>query len=214
MRKCLDCGAVLNDIDMKCTQCGSKNLSVIESQTVKNPIKKGSVIKLIALALAVVIAISAVISGAFIVVRNTQTASVVAGVKAMVSGDLDGYVESFYERFQDDVRSYLWSSDSADDFKDSREKKLIEQYGEDYKIYVKCVAVRDCSKNTVVSLNRDYSKYEAEIDDAKYVTVTVFITGSNSELVTSTTMYSVKIDGKWTMFEDFGTSDDTQQEAQ
>ncbi|MEE1018035.1 MAG: hypothetical protein UH824_00965, partial [Acutalibacteraceae bacterium] len=116
--------------------------------------------------------------------------------------------------YQDDVRSYVWSSDSADDFKDSRIKEMIETYGDDYEIYVKCVDVRDCSKNTVALLNSDYSKYEAEIQDAKYVTVSIFITGSNSELATSTTLYSIKIDGKWTMFEDFITADDESQEEQ
>ena len=75
--------------------------------------------------------------------------------------------------------------------------------------------MRDCSDNTVKSLNNDYSKYEAEIQDAKYVTATIFITGSNSELVTSTTLYSVKIDGKWTLFEDFGAVNaESQQEEQ
>ena len=214
MRKCLDCGAVLEDIDMKCAECGSKNLSAIESDKPKNPMKKSTLIKLICAVVAGIIIIGIIISGAMIVIRNTQTAPVVAGVKAMVSGDLDGYVGEFYEGYQDDVRSYVWSSDSADDFKDSRIKEMIETYGDDYEIYVKCVDVRDCSKNTVALLNSDYSKYEAEIQDAKYVTVSIFITGSNSELVTSTTLYSIKIDGKWTMFEDFITADDESQEEQ
>lgn len=214
MRKCLDCGAVLEDIDMKCTECGSKNLSAIESDTPRKPMKKSTLIRIICAVVAGIIIIGIIISGAFVVVRNTQTAPVVAGVKAMVSGDLDGYVGEFYKGYQDDVRAYVWSSDSADDFKDSRIKEMKETYGDDYKIYVKCVDVRDCSKNTVALLNSDYSKYEAEIQDAKYVTVSIFITGSNSELVTSTTLYSVKIGGEWSMFEDFIAADDNSQEEQ
>lgn len=214
MRKCLDCGAVLEDIDMKCTECGSKNLSEIESDKTKKPIKKSSLIKLACVTVAVVIVIAIIISGALIVVRNTQTAPVVAGVKAMVSGDLDGYVGEFYKSYQDGVRSYIWSSDSADDFKENRVKEMKETYGDDYKIYAKCVDVRDCSYKTIASLNSDYSKYEATIQDAKFVTVSVFITGSNGELVTSTTLYSVKIDGKWTMFEDFATGDETSQQEE
>ena len=215
MRKCLDCGAVLEDIDMKCTECGSKNLSAIESDAPKNTMKKSTLIRLVCAVVAGLIIIGIVIGGAMIVIRNTQIAPVATGVKAMVSGDLDGYVGEFYEGYQDDVRAYIWSSDNADSFKESREKELKETYGDDYKIYVDCVAVRDCSDNTVKSLNNDYSKYEAEIQDAKYVTATIFITGSNSELVTSTTLYSVKIDGKWTLFEDFGAVNaESQQEEQ
>lgn len=214
MRNCLDCGAVLEDIDMKCTECGSKNLSVIESDKPIATMKKSTLIRIAFTAVAAAIVVAVIISGAMIVVRNTQTAPVVAGVKAMVGGDLDGYVGEFYEGYQDDVRSYIWSSDSVEDFKESRVKEMQETYGEDYKIYAKCVDVRNCSDNTVASLNSDYSKYDATIQDAKYVTVSVFITGSNGELVTSTTLYSVKIDGKWTLFEDFATGDESTQEEQ
>ena len=50
MRKCLDCGKELKDVDMVCPDCGSENLSLInenEETNFKEKRPKGGIIVLI-----------------------------------------------------------------------------------------------------------------------------------------------------------------------
>lgn len=210
MRKCLDCGQTLNDIDMKCTKCGSKNLSMIDdeqdNQAVAKPKAKKKTAVIISSVAAAIVAICIIIGGALMVIRNTETEPVTAGIKSMMSGDLDGYVERFHPAFQDAIKGAFLQTTTADDYQKQQQEGLEKTYGSDYRIYVNAIDVKGCSDKTVESLNSDYEDAEVTFEDAKYVTVSIFISGSTGENYQSRSVYSVKIDGKWYMFEDFSVS--------
>lgn len=203
MRHCKDCGAKVDDVAMSCSECGSKNLSLIETEesNSKKKLSKGTVVKIIIVAVLAICIIGGIVFGAKIVIYRTQISPVVEGITALMKGDLDGYAAAFDEHLYDTVHDKAMASTGSDDFKTTRETDLKKTYGDDYKIHIKAVNNQSCSKQTVNVLNEMVKQYEITIDDAKYVTVTVFISGSNGEILQSKTLYSVKIDGKWSMLD-------------
>lgn len=200
MRNCLDCGAKLNDIDMKCTVCGSKNLSVIEADE-KKVVNQKHVRILIYSAIAVVLAICIIVYGAFVVIRNTETRAIVQGVTAIISGDVEGYVSEYDEAFQETAREALLDEVDADEYKTEQIKALKETYGDDYEITVKAVDVSPAGEEFAAQFNEAYSDYGAQISEIKYVTVTTFIKGSRGENMDCKLVYAAKINGKWSLLE-------------
>lgn len=208
MRYCKDCGAEVEDIAMICSECGSKNLSLIESDNanVGRRWSKKAIIKTAIAAILAVFVIFGIVIGAKIVIYKTQISPVVEGMTALMKGDLDAYSNAFDEHLADTVRDKVMASTDSEKFKTSRLADLKTTYGENYKISVNAVSNKLCSEKTVTVLNEMYSQYDITIDEARFVTVTVYISGDSGELLQSKTLYSVKIGGKWSMLDDFSDS--------
>lgn len=208
MRYCKDCGAEVEDVAMVCSECGSKNLSLIETENIteKKPLQKKTIVKIVIGAILAVCIICGIVFGAKIVIYNTQVSPVVEGITALMKGDLDSYCGAFDEHLSDVVSDSVMSSTDSENFKTSRDSDLKETYGDNYKIHVKAVNNQLCSEKTVAVLNEMYSQYDITIDEARFVTVTVHISGDSGEILQSKTLYSVKINGKWSMLDDFSDS--------
>lgn len=201
MRKCLDCGKELKDVDMVCPDCGSENLSLIddtEQNAVKKRNPKGGIIVLIAV---VIIGITAGV----LVYGNSQKSvpakPVETAMKELYSGDLQGYIDEMYGAFQGDAENYLVSEyESFEAFKQSTEETLVNAYGEDYKIESKAVDVFDYSDKMIEFVNEacESAGYKSDITDLKHITVRVVT--SNSEGAQTCYVadeYSAEIGGKW-----------------
>lgn len=202
MRKCLDCGAELKDVEMKCSECGSENISLIENddENKENLPKKPRTFVFI-------IAIFAVIGIiASIVAFNYSSGSVPAkpiekAINAMYSGDLDTYVNQMYSKFQTDAENYLsnqYGSYSA--YESSTKETLINAYGENYKVETKAIDVYPLSSKMVEYLNEACSEsgYKVNITKAKNVTVRTVTKGDDgNEMYYIANEYSAEIGGKW-----------------
>ena len=177
MRKCLDCGAQVKDVDMQCPECSSENLSLIEEdkEVFKEKKPKGGII------LFVVVVIIGIIVG--IAVGNNAKNVVPAkpiktAVSALYNGDLDGYINQMYGCFTADAENYF--SQEYGDFeayKKENDEILKQAYGKNYSIKTKVVDVYDYSDKMIefVQGTCDELNYDVKIEDLKHISVRVSI---------------------------------------
>lgn len=201
MRKCLDCGKELKDVDMVCPDCGSENLSLInenEENIYKEKKPKGGIIVLI---IVIIIGITA-----GVLVYNSSQNSVPAkpvekAIKALYSGDLEGYIDEMYGAFQADAENYLTSEyGSFEAYSDSTKSTLKNAYGSDYKIESRVVDVFSYSDKMIEFVNQacDSAGYKADITDLKHITVRIITKndeGAQTYYIADD--YSAEIGGKW-----------------
>lgn len=198
MRRCLDCGKELKDVEMVCSECGSENLSLIEEEVFKEKKPKGGIIVLI------IILIIGITAG--ILVYKSSQKSIPAepvenAMAALYSGDLGGYVNEMYGAFQTDAENYLTSEyESYEAYRESTEETLKNAYGDNYKIETETVDVFTYSDKMCEFVNEACSSlgYDAEIAELRHVTVRIVT--SNSEGAQTYYIaddYSAEIGGKW-----------------
>lgn len=202
MRKCLDCGAELDDVAMKCSECGSENLSLIEdNESKKTSLPKKPKTFIIIISVIVILGIIA-----SIVAFNFSSSSVPAkpvekALTAFYTGDLDTYVNQMYGVFQSDAESYLtnqYGSYSA--YEESTKETLKATYGDNYKIEAKVIDVYPLTDKLVDDLKTACSKtgYKANITDARNVTVRIVTKGDDGqEEYYIANEYSAEVGGKW-----------------
>ena len=200
MRKCLDCGKELRDVDMVCSECGSENLSLIENEeeNYKENKPKGGLI-----ALAVVLIIG-IISGVMIYRNSSKTVPaepVKNAMAAFYSGDLEGYVNEMYGSFHSDAESYLTSTyGSYSSYEESTLATLKETFGDDYSIKCKTIDIYSYSDEMVALFQEACGTigYDETFEDVKHVTIRTVITNEEGlESYYIADEYSVEINGKW-----------------
>lgn len=201
MRKCLDCNKELQDVDMICTECGSDNLSEIISERPIKSISKKSIGIIATCAIVIIAIVSAIVFGGFVVLENTLSRPCVDGVLAMHSGYFDDYLKEFPESLQSAVKAVYLVDTTSEDYKEQQIKGLKENFGDDYKIECKAVDVIKANSQTVEVVNSLIDDEDELIEEMNHVTVVTVISGSKGETVTSRTVQSVRIDGKWYLFD-------------
>ena len=206
MRKCLDCGAELLDTDMSCTACNSENLSPIEVQ--------GDNKRLITIVgiVAAIVAVAGIVAGiAYYFLSEYMPAQPVKnGVYAMMSGDLEGCMETMHEELRGTLETLVGTEDFANEYKQSVVSEYTDTYGDNYKLEVKVVDVSSMSDAMVASLNEELEG-TIEITDAKYVVLKTKISGEGgAESVSSQTGCSIQVDGKWYFYENLSTGSEEQ----
>lgn len=202
MRKCLDCGAQLKDVDMQCGACGSENISLIENEDKsKEALPKKPKTFIFVIAVFVVIGIIASIFAFNYSSKTVPSEPVEKAINAMYSGDLDTYVNQMYSKFQPDAENFLsdqYGSYSA--YEASTKETLINAYGENYKVETKTIDVYPFSSKMVEYLNElcYESGYDVQINKAKNITVRTVTKGEDgNELCYIADEYSAEINGKW-----------------
>ena len=206
MRKCLDCGAELHDTDMSCTACNSENLSLIEIQSDNKRLVTilGIVAAIVAVA-GIVASVSYFLLSVYIPAQPVKN-----GVYAMMSGDLEGCMETMHEELRGNLEKLVGTEDFAEEYKQSIVSEYTNTYGDNYKIEVKAVDVSSMSTAMIASLNEELDG-TTEISDAKYVVLKTKISGdSGAENVSSQTGCSVQINGKWYFYENLSTESEDQ----
>ena len=201
MRKCLDCNKELQDVDMICTECGSDNLSEIISERPIKSISKKSIGIIATCAIVIIAIVSAIVFGGFVVLENTLSRPCVDGVLAMHSGYFDDYLKEFPESLQSAVKAVYLVDITSEDYKEQQIKGLKENFGDDYTITSKAVDVIKANSQTVEVVNSLIDDEDELIEEMNHVTVVTVISGSKGETVTSRTVQSVRIDGKWYLFD-------------
>lgn len=201
LRKCLDCGKELKDVDMVCPDCGSENLSLIDDndeKVYKEKKPKGGIIVLIILFIIGVAAGILVYSSSQ---KSVPAEPVETAIKALYSGDLEGYIDEMYGAFQTDAENYLTSEyGSFEEYSESIKSTLENAYGDDYTIETKVVDVFSYSDKMVEFVNEacDSAGYKADITDLKHITVRVVTKndeGAQTYYIADD--YSAQIGGKW-----------------
>ena len=201
MRKCLDCGKELRDVEMVCAECGSENLSLIEeAETFKEKKPKGGFI-----ILSVVVLIG-IISGILVYQNSLKTVPaepVKNAMAAFYSGDLDGYINEMYGSFQTDAENYLTSQyGSYSAFEESTKDTLINAYGENYIVETEVVDVFSYSDKMIEFVQQacDAVGYDADITDVKHITVRIVTKNTEgAQTYYIADEYSAEIGGKWYM---------------
>lgn len=199
MRKCLDCGAEVNNVDMKCPECQSENLSLIEEEKVfKEKKPKGGLILLIVVVIIGIIAALIVGDNA----KNVVPAKPIEkAVTALYAGDLDGYINEMYGCFTADAENYFSEEfGNFETYKQENDEILKQAYGENYSIKSKIVDVYNYSDKMVelVQQTCDDLNYDIKIEELKHVCVRVSIEneeGAQSYYIADE--YSVQVGGKW-----------------
>jgi len=200
MRKCLDCNAELKDFQMRCSECGSENLSLIEEEAheYKEKKPKGFLI------LIVVIAVIGIISS-IIISNNAKVVipakPIVKAVVSLYSGDIDGYINEMYGGFKSDAESFFTDSyGNFETYKQETEDILINAYGADYKITSKVADVYSYSGKMIEFYQSacDNLGYDIKIEDMKHVIVRVSISNDEgAQEVYVADEFSVQVGGKW-----------------
>ena len=199
MRKCLDCGAEVKDVDMQCPECNSENLSLIEDKKAHKEKKpKGGIILLIVVVIFGIIASIVVGDNA----KNVVPAEPIkTAITALYAGDLDGYINEMYGCFTADAENYF--SEEYGDFeayKQENDEILKEAYGNNYSIESKVVDVYDYSEKMIdfVQQTCDELNYDIKIEDLKHICIRVSIENDEgAQTYYIADEYSVQVSGKW-----------------
>ena len=126
MRKCLDCGAELHDTDMSCTACNSENLSLIEIQS-----DNKRLVTILGIVAAIVAVAGIVASVAYYLLSVYIPAQPVKnGVYAMMSGDLEGCMETMHEELRGNLEKLVGTEDFAEEYKQSIVSEYTNTYGD------------------------------------------------------------------------------------
>lgn len=205
MRTCNDCHAVLRDYDMVCSECKGENLSEIidenDSFNKREPISLKLVFSLVA------ILVVCVFIGVFVfnfITKDIPSRPAKAAVLNLVKGDLENYVTQMHSYYQVDAEGYINDNlGGYDQYSKEQKQSLISKFGENYKIKVEIVDVQPVSAVMQAAHNKVYYNEDVLITNAKYVTIkTHMYNDSGLEEVTSEVFQTVKIDGKWYLFDE------------
>lgn len=215
MRNCEECGAELSDEVMKCTECGSGNLSIINENENENENEnqkaKGKKFYLTFFAIIAVLLILVVlgVQSYFYLSKSIIIKPVEKGIYTRESGDLHGFLDSLPEAFRDTYEDeYLKSFKSIEGYNSMQKSQLEEMFGADYSVEVKVVDLQKVSDVMIGALNLNYQNYSVIFEKAYYVTLKILIANEEGiEFVVPKTVYSVKVDNNWYLFEDFDIID-------
>ena len=200
MRKCLDCGKELKDFELKCSECLSDNLSLIneEQESAREKKPKSFLILLIVI---VIIGFASAIFAYNYLNKTVPAEPIKEAVASLYSGDLEGYIEPMHSEFKPDAESILLSEyESYQAYTESIKETLENAYGDNYKIDTQVIDTYKYSDKIVEFLNEAVQSigYDVEITSAYHVTVRV-VTGNDdgAETYYVADDYSCEIDGKW-----------------
>ncbi len=200
MRKCLDCGAELQDFQMQCSECGSENLSLIEEEQVKQAENKPKG----ALILFVVIAIIGIICAVLVSTNANKTVPakpIKNAVTALYSGDIQGYIDEMYGGFKADAENFFTQSyGNFDTYKDETVEILKNAYGNNYEITSQVVDVYSYT-DSMVEFYQDVCtelNYNIKIEKMKHITVRCAVENDEGmQQYYIADEYSVQVGGKW-----------------
>ena len=200
MRKCLDCNTELKDFEMKCSECGSENLSVIEEEQPHFKEKKPKAFIILLCAVVVLGLVCAIIVG-----NNAKKAvpakPIETAIVALYSGDIQGYVDEIYGDFKVEAENFFLDTyGNFDAYKQETEDILKDAYGNKYEMTSKVVDVFSYSDLMIEFYQEacDELGFDIQIEDMKHVTVRVSI--ENDEGAQEYYMadeFSVQVGGKW-----------------
>ncbi|MBQ2676479.1 MAG: hypothetical protein IJF54_03635 [Clostridia bacterium] len=195
MKKCLNCNTSLADDVNVCPSCGSEELSetVRTGGRKSNSKTKRIVISAIALVLCIVCV------GYIYFAKVVPSQPVENSVEAIYEGNFQKHLENIPPDVRENERS-LFSQKylNEEEFKTQAQSQLEGNLGKNVSAKVKVLETQRLSGDALVRLQQEMRQYiSSEIQDAAYITVKITLTGDDNEVVTSKTIVSLKMNGKW-----------------
>lgn len=205
---CNNCGSVMEDDVMFCTNCGAQDVPAFQeapaeaSDSVFAPAgDKKSLMTLIIAGAALVVAIILLIA-AF----SSSPKKAMSNLEKVMNGNagkISSLAPNAYWKYLKDEED-VTKADVKDEFKDSYEdqKEFMEdEYGKNAKYNIKITDKDKLSKKKLEALaeniEENYDIDEKKVKAAYELEVEVSIKGRDDDDEYETTMYAVKISGKW-----------------
>ena len=211
---CNNCGSVMEDDAVFCTNCGAQDVPVYQDNPVEQPTgspiaffqnvmedSKKKMIVLIAAGAALVVALLVLIlafsSSPKKAMKNLE--KVMNGNASKISSLAPGAYWNYLKEEED-----ITKADVKDEFKDSYEdmkEYLEDEYGKNAKYSMKIADKDKLSKKKLEalaeSIEENYEIDEKKVKAAYELEVEVSLKGREDDSEYDSTMYAVKIGGKW-----------------